>query len=119
MTSDGTAFTDHDGTLVRPYLVTGGRTRPDGEALALETLVVTTQRGSIRAGSRRFEQRHVLTMCSDPLSIAEVAAELEVPAGVARVLIGDLVDEGLLRTVVSADTNEQVIRRLIDGVRAL
>lgn len=119
MTSGGDAFTDHDGTLVRPYLVTGGRTRPDGEALALETLVNTTQRGAARANSSRFEQRHILHACGDPLSIAEVAAELEVPAGVARVLIGDLVDAGLLRVVESTETNEQVIRRLIDGVRAL
>lgn len=119
MTSGGEAFTDHDGTLVRPYLVTGGRTRPDGESLALETLVGTTRRGAVRADRRRFEQRHILEACRDPLSIAEVAAELEVPAGVARVLIGDLVDEGLLRVVASTDTNEQVIRRLIDGVRAL
>ena len=119
MTPGGNVFNDHDGTLVRPYLVTGGRTRPDGETLALETLVNTTRRGAARADSRRFEQRHILRLCREPLSIAEVAAELEVPAGVARVLIGDLVDEGLLHVMASTDTNEQVIRRLIDGVRAL
>lgn len=119
MTSSDRGYTDHDGTLVRPYLVTGGRTRPDGRVLALETLVTTTHHGDQRADHRRFEQRHVLVACREPLSIAEVAAALEVPSGVAQVLVGDLVDEGLLRIVEATDTNEQVIRRLIDGVRAL
>jgi hypothetical protein len=58
-------------------------------------------------------------MCREPLSIAEVAAALEVPAGVARVLIGDLVADGSLRISRPTNTNEQLIRRLIDGVRSL
>lgn len=119
MTSRDESFTGHDGSLIRPYLVTGGRTRTAGEDLALETLVATTGQGAARAARRRFEHRHILTACSDPLSIAEVAAELEVPAGVARVLVGDLVSDGMLRVVAATDPNEQVIRRLIDGVRAL
>ncbi len=119
MIEGGDAYGQHEGPLVRPYMVTGGRTRSDGESLALETLVTTTGRGLAIADRRRFEHRHILTACRDPLSIAEVAAELEVPAGVARVLIGDLVAEGMLRIFDSTDTNEQVIRRLIDGVRSL
>ncbi len=117
--TDGGAYTENEGPLVRPYMVTGGRTRADGEVLALETLVTTTDTGLATASRRRYEQRHILTACRDPLSVAEVAAELEVPAGVARVLIGDLVAEGLLRVSQSTDPNEEVIRRLIDGVRSL
>ncbi|HEX6256105.1 MAG TPA: DUF742 domain-containing protein [Euzebyales bacterium] len=110
---------DDDGRLVPPYIVTGGRTRSDGADLALETLVTTTTEGRDAAGRHVFEQRRILMMCHEPLSIAEVAATLEVPAGVARVLIGDLVADGTLRVSRPTDTNEQLIRRLIDGVRSL
>jgi hypothetical protein len=48
-----------------------------------------------------------------------VAAELEVPVGVARVLIGDLVADGMLQPTTPTAKNEQLIRRLIDGVRSL
>jgi hypothetical protein len=108
-----------EGRLVPPYIVTGGRTRSDGHDLALETLVTTTTDGVASADRHLFEQRHILMTCREPLSIAEVAVELEVPAGVARVLIGDLVSDGMLRITQPTDTNEQLIRRLIDGVRSL
>lgn len=110
---------DGDGRLVPPYIVTGGRTRSDGEELALETLVTTTADGLEQADRHLFEQRRILETCREAMSIAEVAAELEVPAGVARVLIGDLVAAGMLHPNQPADTNERLIRRLIDGVRSL
>ena len=115
----GRPRSDDDGRLVPPYIVTGGRTRSSADDLALETLVTTTSEGAARAAHHVFEQRRILLACRDPMSIAEVAAELEVPAGVARVLIGDLVSDGLLRITRPTETNEQLIRRLIDGVRSL
>ena len=105
--------------LVRPYLVTGGRTRSQGTDLPLETLVTTTSQGIADAAAHVFEHRQVLEACQTPLSIAEVAATLQVPAGVARVLIGDLVATGMLQAARRTDTNEDLIRRLIDGVRSL
>jgi hypothetical protein len=110
---------EDDGRLVPPYIVTGGRTHSSADDLALETLVTTTSAGMARADHHVFEQRRILMTCRDPMSIAEVAAELEVPAGVARVLVGDLVSDGMLRTTGPTDRNEQLIRRLIDGVRSL
>ena len=115
----GRQHAEDDGRLVPPYIVTGGRTRSSADDLALETLVTTTSDGMARADRHVFEQRRILMTCRDPMSIAEVAAELEVPAGVARVLIGDLVSDGMLRITRSTETNEQLIRRLIDGVRSL
>jgi hypothetical protein len=109
----------HEERLVRPYIVTGGRTRSHGKDLPLETLVTTTRQGIAGVETRLFEQRKILLSCREPLSIAEVAAELEVPLGVARVLIGDLVADGMLQTTTPTAKNEQLIRRLIDGVRSL
>lgn len=115
----GAAPSDDDGRLVPPYIVTGGRTRSTGADLALETLVTTTGDGRAAAERHVFEQRRILALCGRPQSIAEVAAALEVPAGVARVLIGDLVAAGMLQITRPTHTNEQLIRRLIDGVRSL
>lgn len=105
--------------LVRPYMVTGGRTQALGPALQLETLVRTTEQGLRAAGDRMFEQREVLSMCTRPTSIAEVASALNVPVGVARVLIGDLIAESLLDHAGATSKDEHLVRRLIDGVRSL
>ena len=120
MTSDDDGQpSGHDTRLVRPYMVTGGRTRPKIDGLPLEALVTTTRQGVAQSDRRLFEQRRVLEECREPMSIAEVAAALDVPVGVARVLIGDLLDEGLLEATTPTAKDEQLIRRLIDGVRSL
>lgn len=120
MSPDEGSRPSHEERLVRPYMVTGGRTRSsNGDDLPLETLVTTTRQGLDGADTRLFEQRRVLLTCREPQSIAEVAATLEVPVGVARVLIGDLVADGMLQTTTPTAKNEQLIRRLIDGVRSL
>ena len=105
--------------LVRPYMVTGGRTRSHGRDLPIETLVTTTRIGQGNAYRHQFEQRQILLSCSEPLSIAEVAAALSVPVGVARVLVGDLVADQMLRVSTPTTKDEQLIRRLIDGVSSL
>jgi ribosomal protein S25 len=119
MTSERGEHPRRDERLVRPYMVTGGRTRSHGKELPLETLVTTTRQGHAGVDTRLFEQRRILVSCREPLSIAEIASELEVPVGVARVLIGDLVAEGMLQPTTPTAKNEQLIRRLIDGVRSL
>ena len=59
--------------------------------------------------------------CYEPISIAEVAAELGVPLGVAMVLVGDLVDEGCLETTYSdpVEIELSALTRMIERVRAL
>lgn len=59
----------------------------------------------------------------EPLSVAELAAELDLPVGVVRVLIGDLLDAELVhvsRPVPPAELpDEKVLREVIEGLRAL
>ena len=105
--------------LVRPYMVTGGRTQSRGPELQVETLVTTTERGRKAAENRMFEQREVLSICTKPTSIAEVASAIKVPVGVARVLVGDLIADSLLDKASTASTDERLVRRLIEGVRSL
>src|SRR5262245_19643395 len=103
--------------LVRPFVMTGGRTRAANDTLRVETLVQT----SANAGEAAFEAGRIIQLCRTPHSIAEVAAKLELPLGVARVLVGDLVAED--RLVVHhndpVDIELSVLTRMIDRVRSL
>jgi len=83
------------GRLVRPYYMTGGRARPAQNDLEIEALVSTTAQGE-RSPKLTVEQRAIIALCRDLLSIAEVSARLDLPLGVARVVIGDMAAEGLV-----------------------
>jgi hypothetical protein len=112
---------DGDGEVVRPFIVTGGRTRPVDERLHMET-VVTASPAALSA-PLGFERRHIVEICQRPLSVAEVAASLKVPRGVARVLVADLVAERLLvvheRLTLADYPSRELLERIRDGVRAL
>jgi Protein of unknown function (DUF742) len=84
-----------DRRRVRPYAMTGGRTRPTHDDLEIEALVSTTSMGD-RTSRLTVEQRAIAALCHDILSIAEVSAQLHLPLGVIRVLVGDMADERLL-----------------------
>jgi hypothetical protein len=83
------------GRLVRPYYMTGGRARPTQDDLEIEALVSTTAQGD-RSPKLTVEQRAIIALCRDLLSVAEVSARLDLPLGVTRVLIGDMATEGLV-----------------------
>ena len=84
------------GRLVRPYYMTGGRTRPAHDDLEWETLVSTTALGETSPRLGGVERHAIVSLCRDLLSIAEVSARLDLPLGVARVLVGDMADQGFL-----------------------
>src|ERR671930_1668031 len=87
------------GALVRPYAVTRGRTRPRLE-IALEALVETTVRGRAVAsgnGGQGREHQYIAALCDGRVqSLAEIAARMQLPLGVARVLIADMATDGLV-----------------------
>jgi hypothetical protein len=88
---------DGEPALVRPYARTGGRTKP-GRDLDLEALVLPTANGREAWESPLLSPEHnsVLEICQSSVSVAEIAAQLNVPLGVARVIIADMVDLGLV-----------------------
>jgi len=103
--------------LARPYAWTGGRTQPTVE-LAVEARVHTTPLGHalpMRLASATWTVTH---LCHEPRSVAEIAAHLEVPLGVARVLVADLLDEGMVvvEATLTDDTGDEERRRLIERV---
>jgi hypothetical protein len=117
------------GALVRPYAVTRGRTRPRLD-IAIEALVETTVRGRDTArdggtGNGR-EQQYIASLCDGRLqSLAEVAARMQLPLGVARVLIADMAAEGLVAVYepTSFENNDAVgtelLERVLSGLRRL
>ncbi|MYW64902.1 DUF742 domain-containing protein [Streptomyces sp. SID8379] len=120
-------FDDDAGPVVRPYAMTRGRTTSAGQhRLDLIAVVVAEQRGGDPVADQTLSPEHVdiVELCRDsPQSVAELAAELDLPVGVVRVLIGDLVDDRLVhvsRPVPPAELpDESILRDVIDGLRAL
>lgn len=106
-----------DDAFVRPFIVTGGRTRPLHDGLRIETLVVAT---TIALNTQlHFEQRQIVQWCRTPISLAEIAALIGVPLGVARVLVADLYTDHLVELREPKQVPEHVLERIRDLVRAL
>jgi hypothetical protein len=92
------SFLDDDaGAVVRPYALTRGRTRPDERTLELIALVSATDLGRSTADRYAGEHQEILRLCrSGPVSVAELSAYLDVPLGVGRVLVSDLLEQGMV-----------------------
>ncbi|XRQ11883.1 DUF742 domain-containing protein [Actinomadura welshii] len=105
---------------LRPYVMTSGRTRPRRE-LAVHALVSTTGHGHAAANRQLPEQRAICLLCRKPRSVAEVSASLDVPLGVARVLIDDMAHLGLVvvHGLQEGGTSLDLLNRVLDGLRKL
>ena len=103
---------------VRPFVVTGGRTTPVDERLRLETQVVATP--DARTFDLDFESRRIVELCPRPLSVAEIAAALDVPLIVARVLVADLATVGAVAVQErQAPITQELLERILERVHAL
>ncbi|MBC6458320.1 DUF742 domain-containing protein [Actinomadura sp. HBU206391] len=111
------------GPVVRPYAVTRGRTRPHGDGFDLLAVVTATGRAPLDIRRLSPEHLQILRICRLPTPVVDVASDVAVPLGVARVLLGDLREEGLITLVAApqADTGpeEGVLREVLNGLRAL
>jgi hypothetical protein len=118
------------GALVRPYAVTRGRTKPKLD-IAIEALVETTVRGRAAnarpGGGHGQEQQYISTLCDGRVqSLAEIAARMQLPLGVARVLVADMATDGLVaihEPTSLEDNNDAVgtelLERVLSGLRRL
>ncbi|WP_458319675.1 DUF742 domain-containing protein [Mycolicibacterium brisbanense] len=112
-------------SLVRPYTLTAGRT--DSRVhLPLEAPVEALESPAREPRwSARDVRGQIVELCVDSPSVAEIAAHLSLPLGVARVLIGDLVTQGYLRVHTTLDDSatfderRELIGRTLRGLRAL
>jgi hypothetical protein len=109
--------------VVRPYVLTRGRTASSIASLALHApvLALITREQLGRAATP--EDRTIIELCQTPTSVAELSARLGAPVGVVRVLVGDLVDAKMVRV---RDTEERaehrdvrLLERLLEGIRGI
>jgi hypothetical protein len=120
---DGAGDAESSASAVRPYTWTRGRTK-SGFDLAIETLVSTNARGRAQVASMQVEHRAVAELCEQTRSVAEIAALLSVPLGVARVLLGDMAGLGVVtvhQTASSAGSAPDLalMERVLSGLRRL
>lgn len=120
--SDGVDAEAPAASSVRSYTWTGGRTRTTVQ-LELETLVSTSEVYRPTAVVR-VEHQSIAELCQHPRSVAEVGALLSVPVGVARVLLSDMAELGLItvhHTVSESGgaPNMMLMERVLSGLRRL
>jgi hypothetical protein len=115
-------YDDAAGPVVRPYTLTGGRTRPAAGAIDLIALVRTVS--GVDAGDDLPPERAaILVLCRSPVAVAEIAARCDLPIGVTRVIISDLLATGRLEAVQQGRSgqapDETVLRDVLRGLHAL
>ncbi|WP_434597033.1 DUF742 domain-containing protein [Streptomyces sp. A5-4] len=110
--------------LVRPYAMTGGRTRPRYQ-LAIEALVHTTAEPARLQGQLPEHQR-ICHLCREIKSVAEISALLSIPLGVARILVADLAEAGLVAIhqpggdeTAGGQPDVTLLERVLSGLRKL
>ncbi|MET7681692.1 DUF742 domain-containing protein [Streptomyces sp. NPDC005423] len=110
--------------LVRPYAMTGGRTRPRYQ-LAIEALVHTTAAPHQMHGQLPEHQR-ICNLCREIKSVAEISALLTIPLGVARILVADLAEAGLVAIhqpggdeSAGGQPDVTLLERVLSGLRKL
>lgn len=110
--------------LVRPYTLTAGRTDTSVD-LPLAAPVQTLASAMFHRWPIDDVRGSIVQLCTETPSVAEVSARLDLPLGVARVLIGDLVTSGYLRVHTTLtdhstrDERRELIGRTLRGLRAL
>jgi hypothetical protein len=114
---------DAAGPVVRPYAMTSGRTRPSTGTFDLISLVMAARPVNATDTGLGPEHHAIIRICGQPLSVAEIAGRLDLPVGIVRVLLGDLLDRDVI--VVRAPRpatevpSEDVYKAVINGLRAL
>jgi hypothetical protein len=104
---------------LRPFVLTSGRVVTDDPDIGMETQV-TAHPGAAPVGLPP-ESRAIISLCAQPLSVAEISAKLRLHLGVTRVLVGDLRAAGQLDVHVLRHDfpDPDTIRRVIRGLRAI
>ncbi|MCM0676043.1 DUF742 domain-containing protein [Micromonospora phytophila] len=115
-------YDDAAGPVVRPYVMTGGRFAPDQRRLDLVCLVVA--HGDVPPDAQLLpEQAQIVRNCRRPLSVAELGADLDLPVDTVRVLLGDLLEAGLIELreppTLSGRPSRELLEALLAGLRTL
>ncbi|MFB7501684.1 DUF742 domain-containing protein [Streptomyces sp. NPDC056161] len=115
---------DAAGRLVRPFTLTGGRTRPSRADFTLITTVTAIDPQPAWADRLQPEHARILKRCARPIAVAELAAHLDLPVSVVVILLCDLLEEGRITThrphpVSSGAPDLELLRKVREGLGRL
>jgi hypothetical protein len=109
---------------VRPYAVTKGRTMPaSGACVGLLDVVMADADPRLPAHARlNRDHRRILNHCRQPITVADLASDTDLPVAVVRVLLGDLRQHGALRVVATPQgpmTSERLLKDVLNALQSL
>ena len=110
------------GPVVRPYALTGGMTRPSGQHFDLLDLVRAVRRAARDLHQLSPEQADLLQRCQMPTTLVDLAADLDLPVGVVRILVSDLRERGLVtihRARPAGVGDLKILQEVVDGLRRI
>ena len=121
--SSESEWLDEDaGPVVRPYALTGGLTRPSGQRFDLLDMVGVVRHAARDVPHLPPEQAEVLERCRIPAPLVDLAADMNLPVGVIRILVSDLRERGLV-TIHRAQSvgvgDLKILQEVVDGLRRL
>jgi Protein of unknown function (DUF742) len=124
MTPPEHRWLDQDaGPVVRPYALTRGRTRPAGESLDVIAMIIAVRGISVDTADLEPEHLAVLRLSAVPISVADLAADLDLPLGVVQILLDDLRERSLITVhhpiPPTRLPDPQILKEVVDGLRRL
>jgi hypothetical protein len=109
--------------VVRPYALIGGRTRPAGETLDVIAMIIAVRGVNPDPVGLEPEHRARLRLSALPISVADLAADLNLPLGVVQILLGDLRERSLITVhnpiPPARLPDPKILKEVVDGLRRL
>ena len=122
MPSDREWLDQDAGPVVRPYALTGGLTRPTGPRFDLLDMVGVVRRAGEDMPDLAPEQVELLQRCQIPAPLVDLAADMDLPVGVIRILVSDLRERGLVsihRAQPAGLGDLKILQEVVDGLRRI
>ncbi|MEU6525639.1 DUF742 domain-containing protein [Streptomyces sp. NPDC046924] len=115
---------DVAGRLVRPFTLTGGRTRPSRADFTLITTVTAADPQPEAAARPQPEHTRILRLCAEPVAVAEIAARLDLPMSVIVIMLCDLLEAGRITVhpphhVTRTTPDLDLLQKVRDGLGRL
>ena len=115
------------GRIIRPYAMTGGRTDTGDQEIRLEAQIRTMIDPAKGVEMYRWEARRIIEQCIQPTALIEVAARLDLTIGVARVVVADLAEDGVVRvthnrqpaSASGTKSYNELLEKVLHGIRSL
>jgi hypothetical protein len=120
--SSGDGAGESTGSSLRPFILTSGRVPAGGYDFEVETQVTTRTDHPSGSGRLPRELGAIVSLCAEPMSVAEISATLHLHLGVTKVLVGDLVAAGYVDVYsldVAHSVDSDLILRVMRGLRAI